>query len=94
MFESSSEMIALRYLKLGTVPRLCYLILITLYIPLAVSVNSFQHLSPCAGFVETFRFGFDGGVWDLIVLVPDYCLSFNFSPGASSSCASSARASV
>ena len=23
-----------------------------------------------------FPFGFEGGVWDLIVLVPDHCLSF------------------
>ena len=25
------------------------------------------------------RFGFDGGMWDLNVLVPDHCLSFYFS---------------
>ena len=24
-------------------------------------------------------FGFEGGMWDLIVLVPDHCLSFDFS---------------
>ena len=25
-----------------------------------------------------FRFGFDGRIWDLIVSVPDHCLSFYF----------------
>ena len=24
----------------------------------------------------SFPFGFEGGLWDLIVLVPDHCLSF------------------
>ena len=24
------------------------------------------------------RFGFEGGMWDFIVLVPDHCLSFYF----------------
>ena len=23
-------------------------------------------------------FGFEGGMWDLLVLVPDYCFSFTF----------------
>ena len=26
----------------------------------------------------SFHFGFDGGMWDLIVLIPDYCLSVYF----------------
>ena len=26
-----------------------------------------------------FRFGFEGRMWDLIVSVPDHCLSFYFS---------------
>ena len=26
----------------------------------------------------SFPFAFAGGVWDLIVLVPDYCLSFTY----------------
>ena len=26
----------------------------------------------------SFPFGFNGGMWNLIVLVPDYCLSFYF----------------
>ena len=27
----------------------------------------------------SFPFGFEGGMWDSILLVPDYCLSFYFS---------------
>ena len=26
----------------------------------------------------SFAFGFEGGMWDLVVLVPDQCLSFYF----------------
>ena len=26
----------------------------------------------------SFRFGFEGGIWDLIVLIPDHCLSVYF----------------
>ena len=26
----------------------------------------------------SFSFGFEGGIWDMIVLVPDHCLSFYF----------------
>ena len=26
-----------------------------------------------------FPFGFEGGIWDLILSVPDHCLSFYFS---------------
>ena len=26
----------------------------------------------------SFPFGFEGGMWDLMVLVPDHCLSFYF----------------
>ena len=35
----------------------------------------------CRRFVclVVFPFGFGGGVWDLIVSVPDHCLSFYFS---------------
>ena len=29
-----------------------------------------------------FPFGFEGRMWDLIVLVPDHCLSFNLSRDA------------
>ena len=25
----------------------------------------------------SFPFGFEGGMWDLIVLLPDYCFPFN-----------------
>ena len=28
--------------------------------------------------VNPFHFGFDGGMWDLIVFVPDHCLSIYF----------------
>ena len=27
-----------------------------------------------------FPFGFDGSMWDLVVSVPDHCLSFYFDP--------------
>ena len=30
-----------------------------------------------------FPFGFEGRMWDLVVSVPDHCLSFYFSYGAS-----------
>ena len=26
----------------------------------------------------SFPFGFEGGMWDMIVTVPDHCLSFHF----------------
>ena len=42
--------------------------------------------SLCVSFVNvylcvcaSFPFNFEGGLWDLIVLVPDHCLSFYFS---------------
>ena len=35
------------------------------------------HLSICE--CASFPFGFENGLWDLIVLVPDHCLSFYFS---------------
>ena len=28
--------------------------------------------------ISYFHFGFEGRIWDLIVLVPDHCLSFYF----------------
>ena len=31
-------------------------------------------------FVCSFPFGFEGGMWDFIILVPDHCLSFYFTP--------------
>ena len=34
-----------------------------------------------------FPFGFEGRVWDLIVSVPDHCLSFYFAYQSSCSCA-------
>ena len=36
-----------------------------------------ERLSVCV--CAAFRFGFEGGMWDLLVLVPDHCLSFYFS---------------
>ena len=36
-----------------------------------------ESLSVCMS--ASFPFGFEGGMWDLILLVPDYCLSTNFS---------------
>ena len=35
-----------------------------------------EHLSICV--CASFSFGFEDGVWDLVVLVPGQCLSFNF----------------
>ena len=37
-------------------------------------VKVYESLSICM--CASFSFGFDGGMWDLIVLVPDHCLSF------------------
>ena len=34
-------------------------------------------------FLCAFPFGFEGGLWDLIVLVPDCCFSFYFTIGFS-----------
>ena len=43
--------------------------------------------SLCVSFVSvylcvcaSFSFDFEGGLWDLIVLVPDHCLSFFYFP--------------
>ena len=33
----------------------------------------------CCQFMYYFPFGFEGRMWDLIVSVPDHCLSFYFS---------------
>ena len=33
----------------------------------------------CVCVCVCFLFGFDGGMWDLIVLISDHCLSFYFS---------------
>ena len=37
---------------------------------------SCEHLSICM--CASFPFGFDGGMWDLIVIVSDHCISFHF----------------
>ena len=36
-------------------------------------VNVYQFLC-----VSSFPFGFEGGMWDVIVLIPDHCLSIFF----------------
>ena len=43
-------------------------------LPCVSFVNVYQFVCVCA----SFPFGFEGGVWDLIVVVPDHCLSFYF----------------
>ena len=35
-------------------------------------------LSACVCVLRTLSFGFEGRMWDLIVLVPDHCKSFYF----------------
>ena len=42
------------------------------------SASAFRKL-PSIYIFSYFPFGFDGRMWDLIVSVPDHCLSFNFS---------------
>ena len=42
------------------------------------SVSAFRKLLSIYVF-SYFPFGFDGRMWDLIVLVPDHCLSFHSS---------------
>ena len=37
-------------------------------------VNVYQLLCVC----PSFPFGIEGGMWDLIVLIPDHCLSIYF----------------
>ena len=39
------------------------------------SVNVY-HFFVC----PSFPFGFVGGIWDLVVLIPDHCLSIYFRP--------------
>ena len=42
-------------------------------LPFVYVVHDYQFLC-----VRFFPFGFEGGIWDIIVLVPDRCLSFHF----------------
>ena len=42
------------------------------------SASAFRKL-PSVYVLSYFLFGFEGRVWDLIVSVPDHCLSFYFS---------------
>ena len=37
-------------------------------------VNVYEFVCMCA----SFPFGFEGGMWDLIVFIPDHCLSIYF----------------
>ena len=46
-----------------------------LFIRFTVRVFS-ERLTICV--CASFPFGFGGGMWDLIVVVPDHCLSFTF----------------
>ena len=39
-----------------------------------------EHLSVCMCVCASFPFSFEGGMCDLIVLIPDYCLSFGMRP--------------
>ena len=41
------------------------------------AASAFRKLSSIYVF-SYFPFGFEGGIWDLIVSVPDHCLSFYF----------------
>ena len=41
------------------------------------AVSAFRELSSIYVF-SYFPFGFEGRIWDLIVSVPDHCLSFYF----------------
>ena len=41
------------------------------------AASAFRKLSSICVF-SYFPFGFEGRIWDLIVSVPDYCLSFYF----------------
>ena len=43
------------------------------------SASAFRKL-PSIYVFSYFPFGFEGRMWDLIVSVPDHCLSFYFSP--------------
>ena len=44
------------------------------------TASAFRKLSSIYVF-SYFPFGFEGRIWDLIVSVPDHCLSFYFSIG-------------
>ena len=47
------------------------------YLVCAATVHAFRKLSSVYVF-SYFPFGFEGRIWDLIVSVPDHCLSFYF----------------
>ena len=42
------------------------------------SVNVYQCVCVCVCVCVCFSFGSEGGMWDLIALVPGHCLSFPF----------------
>ena len=58
---------------IGIVPTLCYNDLVWDRADHILCV-SYQIVCVCV----PFSFHFEGGIWDLIVLVPDHCLSFYF----------------
>ena len=45
------------------------------YLPITIAASAFRKLSSIYVF-SYFPFGFEGRIWDLIVSVPDHCLSF------------------
>ena len=49
----------------------------TTYLFILFAASAFRKLSSIYVF-SYFPFGFEGRIWDLIVLVPDHCLSFYF----------------
>ena len=51
------------------------------------TASAFRKLSSIYVF-SYFPFGFEGRIWDLIVSVPDHCLSFYCSSGTAASCLS------
>ena len=46
-------------------------------------MNALVKVLPAAA-SALFPFGFEGGIWDLIILVPDHCISFYFVIAANS----------
>ena len=51
--------------------------LVTYFVNFRFSASAFRKL-PSINVFSSFPFGFEGRTWDLIVSVPDHCLSFYF----------------
>ena len=43
-----------------------------------VGVGQIVCVCVCVCVCPSFPFGIEGGVWDVIVLIPEHCLSINF----------------